>query len=143
MNQMALPAASKRKWCVLLTAHATVFQILSGCPAVAGAERILNGSTVNPPHKYPFMVSIWWDGCFIEENDTTTCYFRPEHYCGGSILTKHFILTAAHCCFAFTTHKPTPPQHFRVITGLQDRERLEPWSQNLTILECIIHEDYQ
>ena len=135
------------KWspCAFHIKYVLLLQILSAmCPAAVGKERIINGSTVNPPHKYPFMVSIWWDGCFVEKNGSTDCYpENAEHNCGATVLNKHWVLTAAHCCFIEIDDKKPSPQHFRVITGLHDRERLEPWSQNLTLLECILHEGFQ
>ena len=109
---------------------------------VLGNERIVNGSEVNPPHKYPFMAEIWQDGCSVE-NGTTECVPMGSHKCGASVLNKHWVITAAHCVFLFLTDPEPHPEHQYIITGLHDHEKLEPWSQNLSIAEVIVHEGYQ
>ena len=109
---------------------------------VLGKERIINGKEVNPPHKYPFMISIWQDGCSVE-NGTVECDPIGGHKCGASVLNKHWVVTAAHCVFLSLTDAKPYPEHQFILTGLHDHEKLEPWSQNLSIAEVIVHEGYR
>jgi Ca2+-binding RTX toxin-like protein len=50
-------------------------------------ERIINGEEVDPPGKYPFMVAIVSRG-----SDS----FNGQ-YCGGSLISDRWVLSAAHC----------------------------------------------
>lgn len=50
-------------------------------------KRIINGKEVDPPHSYPWIVSL-----YETENDQIL-----HHFCAGTLITKQIVLTAAHC----------------------------------------------
>ena len=51
------------------------------------AKRIVNG-TIAEPGDWPWQALLQWRNGSAELNET---------FCGGAILSEHFILTAAHC----------------------------------------------
>ena len=55
------------------------------------AKRIVGGNAADPG-EWPWQVLLkWQNGTAIYQN------MKNRSYCGGAILSKHFILTAAHC----------------------------------------------
>ena len=114
--------------------------VFAAAPPIEAAElRVVNGTTVNPPHKYPWMVSLFFAGCF----SSGICP-APRHHCGGAVLDAHHVLTAAHCCF----NDPDDEENVTikglyVITGAHELNSLSASSQNLSIAECIPHELYR
>lgn len=53
---------------------------------VANLNRIVNGATVNPAHKYPWHVGLKKKG-------------GASYWCGGTIINSKYVVTAAHCFF--------------------------------------------
>ena len=123
--------------CLLLLYQPII--ILLATSKVAAEDRVVNGTDVNPPHKYPWIVSLYIAGRLSDG-----AYPRPQHVCGGSVLNEYYVLTAAHCCYAeLGNPNITAPGVLFVLTGLHERDELKPWSQNLSIAECIVHEHYE
>ena len=108
--------------------------------AIGGMEdlRIINGTEVNPPHKYPWLVSVFWNGCFANG----ICGIG-RHVCGGSIINEKYVITAGHCCFLDTSISGPTKNGVFVLTGIHKRLKLESWSQNLTVIDATVHELYQ
>ena len=120
--------------------HPLLLSLLITVPLIresVGENRIANGTAVNPPHKYPWMVSLYYGGCLTGGAG----YCPYDHFCGGSVINEYYVLTAAHCCFGDYGMRPNASiKDVYVITGLHKRNKLQPWSQNLSIAECIVHE---
>ncbi|KAK9678998.1 Trypsin [Popillia japonica] len=78
--------------------------------------RIVKGFQCSPLD-YPFLVSL-----AISKN---------SHFCGGSLLSKNLVLTAAHCC--------EDEKYFTVWAGLT---RVKSVVQNAYVSEAYIHPNY-
>lgn len=72
---------------------------------------VVGGSAV-PDGKYPFMVSI--------QADTSKAKPHKEHFCGGSLIDRNSVLTAAHCVdfiSAVTTPATLSYRDVRIVAG--------------------------
>ena len=68
--------------CRLLLYQAIILVATSGAVA---EHRVVNGTDVNPPRKYPSMVSLYVAGRFSDGSYPVT----PQHICGGSVLNEY------------------------------------------------------
>lgn len=85
--------------------------------------RIINGDEVEPPYKYSFMVSIRKGG---------------GPYCGGVMLSKNVLITAAHCS------KSGKLQDFKVLLHRHNLKLSseEEGGQTLKVQKRIPHPQY-
>ncbi|GFY57814.1 polyserase-2 [Trichonephila inaurata madagascariensis] len=76
---------------------------LCGRENVEETKRIVGGSTVNPPHRFPWMVAV-----------VRRIYNVDDFYCGGALISPYYVLTAAHCLTSQTI------RNTRVALGAHD-----------------------
>ncbi|KAG0719036.1 Mediator of RNA polymerase II transcription subunit 6 [Chionoecetes opilio] len=92
---------------------------------VAGnrAPRIKGGSQATKG-AFPWLVSIRVSGS------------SSGHYCGGALIHKRFVLTAAHCV------RRNLPKYVAVVAGEHNLDVQQPHRQVLTVKEIIAHKNF-
>lgn len=93
--------------------------ISSGLPAAKGftsrfgfsSSRVVGGSDA-VPNSAPWIVSLQWG------------IVRPSHFCGGSIISANWVLSAAHCTLTFPDYGIST-----VVAGLHDLSRFQGTEQ--------------
>uniref|UniRef100_A0ACB8FLL5 Uncharacterized protein n=1 Tax=Sphaerodactylus townsendi TaxID=933632 RepID=A0ACB8FLL5_9SAUR len=95
-------------------------------PSHGGSMRIVGGVDALPG-AWPWLVSI--------QIPTSK---GPQHSCGGSLLTAHWVLTAAHC---FKT-KRSSLDRWRIVLGATDLSNFPVGVQLRSVHRVVIHPDY-
>ncbi|XP_029105397.1 elastase-1-like [Scleropages formosus] len=85
-------------------------------------DRVVGGS-VAKPHAWPWQISLQYQ--FI---------FWYYHTCGGSLVRRGWVMTAAHCV--------TTPKVWRVVLGAQDITVNEPTQQVVGVTNTYIHPNW-
>jgi secreted trypsin-like serine protease len=88
----------------LCVAAAFGFALMSAATVTLAAESAIVGGNAAPPGKWPFQVALLRTG--FGSN-------YASEWCGGSLVDKFHVVTAAHCVFQ------KQPANFRVLTGTQ------------------------
>ncbi|KAG9341786.1 hypothetical protein JZ751_018508, partial [Albula glossodonta] len=88
-------------------------------PQISGYHRIVNGENA-VPGSWPWQVSLQDSSGF--------------HFCGGSLISQYWVVTAAHC-------RVTPSRHY-VILGEHDRQSGAEQIQVKSIARAITHPYY-
>jgi secreted trypsin-like serine protease len=90
-----------------------------------GASRIVNGRSVDVgqlPWQVALLATIWQDN-------------KRAHFCGGVLIHKNWVLTAAHCVDGGTTARQV-----QVLAG--ETSLLSSATQRISVNRIIIHPDY-
>merc|ERR1712110_1304527 len=95
------------------------------CAPVSSSDRIVGGKEVNPKYKLPYQVLVSpcnkQGGCFM---------------CGGTILNKRYVVTAAHCLYDGQTQMTLKGgAKFRVMVGEHDHCK----AQGSFVLASVVH----
>ncbi|XP_067883720.1 coagulation factor XI-like [Heterodontus francisci] len=84
------------------------------------------GGNVSLPGEWPWQVSIYFDQ-----------WDKFNHFCGGSIIASHWIITAAHC---FQRNEDL--RHWKVYAGITKLSDITNTTSFYKIEQIIIHEEY-
>ncbi|XP_018552134.2 transmembrane protease serine 3 [Lates calcarifer] len=79
------------------------------------------GGNISKPGQFPWQVSL---------------HYSSEHLCGGSIISSHWILTAAHCVYGFAD-----PSMWTVHVGLTEQPVNR--AQSLAVEQIVYHARYR
>ncbi|XP_058454460.1 trypsin-3-like [Malaya genurostris] len=92
-------------------------------------DKIVGGMVANR-HEFPYQISLQWN---LGPNITR----RPIHFCGGSLLNRNWIVTAAHCRVRYTKRG-----WIEAVAGEHDTTRDEGDEQRRRIVKFNIHPRY-
>lgn len=88
--------------------------------------RVVGGSDATP-NSAPWIVSLQWGTV------------RPSHFCGGSIISENWVVSAAHCTVAYPSYGIST-----VVAGLHDLNQFDGYEQIriVNLAQKWEHEDY-
>ena len=109
----------RRRWYVLALLAALVLGVVAAVPVLAAAEKKgfeaqVVGDKPVPDGKYPFMAAL--EGRFPQEpgGEPSPPF---QLFCGGSLVDRSHVMTAAHCVDFIGRPGGLPLEDFRVIIG--------------------------
>merc|ERR1712200_137887 len=97
-----------------------------GCAPVSSSNRIVGGKEVNPKGKLPYQV--YFNPCKCNSDGMCRCGM-----CGGTIVNKKFVITAAHCYNSMFND-------LRVIVG--EHNLCDGVNEGVKVKKITLHPDY-
>ncbi|XP_058820456.1 uncharacterized protein LOC131682759 [Topomyia yanbarensis] len=79
----------------------------------------------------------WHAGLFHRMNRAS-----PSYACGGTILSKNYVITAAHCTYPESRVRPLLASEILVRTGIANIQQLEHSLQQFSVAEIVRHDEY-
>ncbi|XP_073400354.1 ovochymase-1 isoform X6 [Dendrobates tinctorius] len=71
---------------------------------------------------------------------TVSIKFYERHICGGAIVERNLVVTAAHCVYPADNNKV---QHLLVVAGEYDQSNVDPEQQEIPVSEVKLHPEYK
>ncbi|XP_077123064.1 ovochymase-1 isoform X3 [Ranitomeya variabilis] len=71
---------------------------------------------------------------------TVSIKFYERHICGGAIVERNLVVTAAHCVYPADNNKI---QHLLVVAGEYDQSSADPEQQEIPVSEVRLHPEYK
>merc|ERR1719322_483557 len=100
-----------------------------GCAPVSSSNRIVGGKEVNPKGKLPYQV--YFNPCKCNSDGMCRCGM-----CGGTIVNKKFVITAAHCYNSMFTDLRVIVGEHNVCDGVNEGGKL------IKVKKMTLHPDY-
>ncbi|KAK6168406.1 hypothetical protein SNE40_020947 [Patella caerulea] len=99
--------------------------VIVGVVTAKPTQRIVNGEEATP-NEFPHIVSL----------QTSFFGFSWSHSCGGTLISRNYVLTAAHCVDGRSA------RDLRVELGKHNLDTTEPNQQRISISKIIMHPGY-
>ncbi|KAM4677967.1 ovochymase-1 [Discoglossus pictus] len=78
--------------------------------------------------------------CGMDEEQVVSLLLHNKHICGGSLVQRSVVVTAAHCVYPADDNTVS---HMTVIAGEYDQNMLDPEEQRFTVSNIVIHPNYK
>lgn len=118
---------------VTISAPLSIADLLTSDPTtdLLLTPKVIGGTPVSPENKYPWMVSQQWYG---------------GNFCGGTLIDKEWVLTAAHCWVSEIAQPPyyavIMPTAEQMVLGEYDITSVSSHEQSIAVSEVYIHPDF-